>query len=113
MEELYSVYIMTDSSQNITAINSSAFLDDVSNWVQIDEGIGDKYHHAQGHYLEEGLTDENGCYNYKLVSGAITERTDEEKQADLDSVVIAPSAEERLEAAEAAIIELMEVLASV
>lgn len=46
----YIVYVKTDSSGRITAINSSAFLSETDGWVQIDSGVGDKYHHAQGNY---------------------------------------------------------------
>lgn len=79
----YIVYVKTDSESRITAIDSSAFLTDLTGWIQIDEGTGDKYHHAQGNYLEKGLMDENGCYNYKLVDGAAVERTDEDKASEL------------------------------
>ena len=83
MEDNYIVYAKTDLESRIIAIDSSAFLTDFTDWVQIDEGIGDKYHHAQGNYLENGLMEENGVYNYKLVGGAPVERTEEEKQAEL------------------------------
>ena len=81
----YIVYIKTDTENRIISINSSAFLFDTTGWTQIDEGIGDKFHHAQGNYLEKGLMDDNGCYNYKLVSGVVVERTQEEKQAEIDA----------------------------
>ena len=77
MEE-YIVYVRTDSDGIITDINSSAFISGTS-WVEIDRGEGDKYHHAQGHYLEHGLADEDGIYNYKLVGGVPVLRSDEEK----------------------------------
>lgn len=85
MENEYIVYVQTNSSGIITAINSSAFLADLSGWMQVDEGEGDKFHHAQGSYLEKGLMDENGCYNYKLVDGIVVERTTEEKQPEITS----------------------------
>ena len=72
------VYVKTDSDGVITAINSSAFVNGVG-WVEIDRGVGDRFHHAQGHYLEYGLADEDGIYNYKLVSGIPVLRTDEDK----------------------------------
>lgn len=74
----YIVYVKTDSDGVITAINSSAFVDGAS-WIEIDRGEGDKYHHAQGNYLERGLADEDGIYNYKLVGGVPVLRSDEEK----------------------------------
>ena len=80
MEE-YIVYVRTDESGVIIAINSSAFVDG-EGWTEIDRGRGDRCHHAQGHYLPGDLMDENGVYNYKLVDGAVTERTEEEREAD-------------------------------
>lgn len=73
--ENYQVYVKLDAERNIIAVNSSAFLEDTTDWFAVDEGSGDKYHHAQGHYLEKGLFDEEGCCNYKLVEAILTERT--------------------------------------
>ncbi len=86
MEETYRVYIKTDKNHNITDINSSAFLDGVDGWVEIDSGTGDKYHHAQGNYFDKPLTDENGLYNYKLVDGNIAERTEADKAPELSRI---------------------------
>ena len=82
MEETYKVYIQTDSSGGITAVNSSAFLSDTSGWTQIDEGSGDKYHHAQGNYFDKSAITGKGIYRYKLVDGAVVEKTDEEITAE-------------------------------
>lgn len=79
----YMVYLQTDTNGTITAINSSAFLNDITGWTKIDEGVGDKYHHAQNNYLENGLTDSNGYYNYELVNSVITLKSDAEKQPTL------------------------------
>lgn len=86
MEELinvYKVYIRTDDSNRVTAVNSSAFLFDPTGWTEIDEGAGDNYHHAQGNYLPLGLTDGNGSYNYNYENGTLIERTAEEKSTEL------------------------------
>lgn len=80
------VYAKTNENGIITSINSSAFLSDTSSWAEIDEGEGDKYHHAQNHYLPDGLMDENGIFNYKLVNGKPMLRTAEEKAPDLERV---------------------------
>lgn len=82
----YKVYVKMDLNHIITSINSSAFLSDVTDWIEIDEGEGDKYHHAQNHYLPAGLTDENGIFNYKLVDGKPELRTDEEKAPELERI---------------------------
>lgn len=79
----YKVYVKTDADGVITAVNSSAFLSDTTGWMEIDEGTGDRYHHAQGNYLERGLTDENGIYNYMLIGGKAVERSEEHKAADV------------------------------
>lgn len=81
----YKVYIKTDENNNVTAVNSSAFLFDTTGWIEIDEGTGDKYHHAQGNYLPLGLTTDDGIYQYKYTDGELQERTPEEIQADRDA----------------------------
>lgn len=88
-ENSYKVYAKIDDNGIITAINSSAFLTDTTNWTEIDEGEGDKYHHAQNNYLSVGLTDENGIFNYKLVDGKLMLRTAEEKTPELERVTTA------------------------
>ena len=83
-ENTYKVYVKTNESGVITAINSSAFLTDTSGWTEIDEGSGDKFHHAQNHYLPAGLTCENEIFNYKLTDGKPELRTTEEKAPELE-----------------------------
>jgi len=75
----YIVYIQIDSTNVVTDINSSAFLTDTNRWIEIDHGIGDKYHHAQSNYLDHGLYDENGIYNYKYINNELVLRTNEDK----------------------------------
>lgn len=69
----YLVYVKTDDAGRITAVNSSAFLPDASGWTQIDEGYGDRFHHAQGNYLPGPLMDERGVYRYKLAETSSAE----------------------------------------
>lgn len=90
IETTYKVYVKTDADGIITAVNSSAFLPNViveaDKWTEIDDGTGDRYHHAQGHYLDEPLTDENGIYNYLLIDGKPVMRSEEHKQPELDRI---------------------------
>lgn len=79
----YGVYVQTDTEGRITAINSDAFLTTLTGWEKIDEGYGDKHHHAQGNYLPGPLMDVQGLFRYKLVEGAPVERTPDELAADL------------------------------
>ena len=73
------VYIQTDTNKTVTAINSSIFLQDITGWTEIDEGNGDKYAHAQSQYLEKGLIDEKGRFNYKYDT-ELVELTEAEKE---------------------------------
>lgn len=91
MDEItYKVYIRIDDSNRVTAINSSAFLTDLTGWIEIDEGFGDPYHHAQGNYLPLGLTTDDGIYLYKYADGTVQERTVDEIQADRNAIPPAP-----------------------
>ena len=92
----YIVYVKVDESNRITAINSSAFLADVTGWTEIDSGYGDKYHHAQGNYFDKSLCDERGICRYKLVNGRTVERTQEEMDADYVPPEVKPTDAERI-----------------
>ena len=96
----YIVYIKTDDTNRITAIDSSAFLSDTTGWTEIDSGYGDRYHHAQGNYLPGPLTDNRGVYRYKLVNGRPVERTQEEMDADYTPMEIKLTTEQRVDALE-------------
>ena len=74
----YRVYVKTNENSYITAVNSSAFLEDAAGWREIDSGIGDKYHHAQGNYFPLPILTEGGAYRYKLADDEVQECTPEE-----------------------------------
>lgn len=81
MPDPYHVYVQTDEAGWITAVNSSAFVS--SDWgTEIDSGLGDKYHHAQGNYFPQPIYTEDGIPRYKLEEGEAVERTEEEIEAD-------------------------------
>ena len=107
------VYIKTDSKNRITGINSELFIDDVSGWTEIDSGDGDKFAHAQGNYLPLPLIDENGCYRYKFENGEISERSADEMAADMPAPEYSVSTEQRLEAMENAVEEIINILMEV
>lgn len=96
----YIVYIKTDDLNRVTAINSSSFLIDTDGWIEIDSGYGDKYHHAQGNYLNKSIMDERGIWRYKLVGVKPVERTQEELDADYVPPEVTPTQEERIAALE-------------
>lgn len=80
MNNEYKVYVSLQDGY-ITSINSEIFLSEreMSTMTEIDQGEGDKYAHAQSQYLEKGLVDEQGRYNYKFVAGKVVEIAEEEK----------------------------------
>ena len=96
----YKVLVRVDDAGRVVEINSSAFVTDTDGWVEIDSGLGDKYHHAQGNYLESPLTDERGLFLYKLESGKAVKRSAAEVEADYKPQPTAPTQEERLAALE-------------
>ena len=93
------VYVKINESNIIIDINSSIFLNNIEGYIQIDEGSGDKYAHAQGNYLEKSLVDESGRFNYKFEDGKILELTDEEKNALFKKPEVAPSKQEEINSA--------------
>lgn len=97
----YIVYVRTDDTERITAVNSSAFLPDTTGWVEIDSGYGDKYHHAQGNYFPQPIMDKRGICRYKLVNGRPVERTQEEMDADYVPPEVKPTDAERISELEA------------
>ena len=107
---MHKVYIKTDDVGRVLAINSDAFLPDLIGWTQIDEGHGDKYHHAQNNYLPMPIMDERGINRYKLVDGKPVERTQEEMDADYVEPEPVPTAEERITALEQENANLKEAL---
>lgn len=97
----FKVFIVVTDTSNIIDVNSDAFLSDTTGWVQIDEGTGDRFHHAQGNYFPAPLYDERGIPRYAYVkdgSPKWRERTPEEMDADYVPPVSQPSAEELLNA---------------
>lgn len=89
------VYIQTDINKIVTTINSSIFLQDITGWIEIDEGNGDKYAHAQSQYLEKGLMDEKGRFNYKYDT-SLVELTEAEKEVLFPPILPVPTEVELL-----------------
>ena len=98
----YIVYVKPNENDYITAVNSSAFMPDTTGWTQIDEGYGDKYHHAQGNYFPQPIITMGGAYRYKLVDGKPVECTAEEIAAQEEALkpVATPTLESRVETLE-------------
>ena len=94
MDNPYIVYAKPNENSYITAVNSSEFLADITGWVEIDRGTGERFHHAQGNYFPLPIITDGGACRYKLVDGAPVECTAEEiaeQEAALEPETPAPA----------------------
>ena len=82
------VYIRIDDKNRVTDIDSEAFISDLSNWIEIDNGEGDKYRLAQTNYLTKLIITDEGLYRYKFINGKIMERSVEEINAEMNQKYI-------------------------
>lgn len=94
------VYILLDEKGRIVRVEGEYSLpSDLTGWVQIDEGYGDRFSMAQSHYLDGGLYTMQGIPRYKYEDGACVLRGEEELAADLAALPApGPSQLDRLEA---------------
>ena len=84
--EKIKVFIKTNENDEITKVASSIFLKDTTDWIEIDEGDGNKYAHAQGNYFDKPLKTRIGSYNYKYVNGEIIEVDNEEIDQEKEEI---------------------------
>lgn len=105
MENSYKVYANVDAQSRVIGLNSSAFLTNLTGWIQIDEGSGDRYHHAQSHYLSPPIRTDDGVLRYKAVPleageeglyPKVVERTAEEIAADAAKIPAPPPSDHEL-----------------
>ena len=98
MDNEYKVYVSLQDGY-ITSINSDIFLseEEISIMTEIDKGKGDKYAHAQSQYLENGLIDEQGRYNYKFVEGKVIEVAEADKPT-IEGPKAVPTEQEKINA---------------
>lgn len=103
MEEMKSkVYIKVDEQSRILRCEGGYTMGniaDLSEWVLIDEGTGDRYNLCQTHYFDGGLYTDDGICRYKYEDGGCSMRTDEEIEADrANRPAPAPTEQEQLRA---------------
>lgn len=82
MKKTYQVFVRADGQGRVVEIASSAYKPNEEGFVRIDEGTGDRFKHAQGNYLPDGLTDERGMARYALSDGKLIRRSQEEMDED-------------------------------
>lgn len=94
-----SVYILTDEQNRITRCDGGYSMPaDLTGWMKIDEGTGDKYNLCQSHYFEGGLYTYDGIPLYTWDGQAVQRRTDAEIEADRAQIPPPPSPVEQLRA---------------
>ena len=90
LQNEYKVYAKLNANKNIIAVNSSAFLENVDEWVIIDSGFGDKYHHAQSNYFDGGIFTYDGIPLCCWDGVQVIKRTEEEIEAERRNIPPAP-----------------------
>ena len=84
MEELKSkVYIQTDTDGRILRCEGGYTTpSDLTDWTEIDEGIGDRYNLCQGNYFDGGLYTMDGICRYVWDGEQCVLRSEDELDAD-------------------------------
>ena len=72
-EQPIKVYVKLNENKEITEVGSSIFIEDITGWIEIDSGFGDKFAHAQNQYFDKPLINDDGGYNYAYVNNEINE----------------------------------------
>ena len=81
------VYIQTDADGRILRCDGGYTTPaDLTGWIEIDEGDGDKYNLCQSHYFEDGLYTEDGIPRYELTGEAAVLRSEDAIEQDRASV---------------------------
>ena len=77
------VYIQIDNQGRILRCDGGYTTPaDLTGWIEIDEGTGDKYNLCQSHYFDGGLYTMDGIPRYCWDVSMAVMRTDEELEAD-------------------------------
>ena len=94
------VYIQTDDQGRILRCEGGYTTPaDLTDWVEIDEGTGDRYNLCQSHYFPGGLYTMDGIPLYKWDGSQVLPRTGEEIEADRAAIPTpdpTPTVEERI-----------------
>lgn len=77
------VYIQTDTAGRILRCDGGYTTpSDLTGWIEIDGGTGDKYNLCQSHYFDGGLYTMDGIPRYRWDGSAVVLRTEEELEED-------------------------------
>lgn len=91
------VYIQTDAEGRILRCEGGYTTPaDLTGWIKIDEGAGDRYNLCQSHYFDGGLYTRDGIPRYKWDGTQAVERTEEEMEADRAALPTPPPTTEEI-----------------
>lgn len=95
MEDYISkVYIQTDSQGRILRCDGGYTAPaDLTGWIEIDKGTGDRYNLCQTTYFVGGLASDDGIPLYRWDGTQVVERTPEEIEADRAEIPAPPPSE--------------------
>ena len=84
MDELQSkVYIQTDADGRILRCEGGYTAPaDLTGWLEIDDGTGDRYNLCQSHYFDDGLYTVDGIPRYKWDGSKAILRSEDELEHD-------------------------------
>ena len=109
MDEMKSkVYIRIDSDNRINACDGGytiGNITDFSEWILIDEGIGDRYNLCQNSYFDKPIYEDHGIPVFKFENGIVLERTQAEIDADI-AALPAPEPQPTVAELQAKVVEL-------
>lgn len=81
------VYIQTDTDGRILRCDGGYTTPaDLTGWIEIDEGTGDKYNLCQSHYFDGGLYTEDDIHRYEWTGEAAVLRNADAIEQDKASV---------------------------
>ena len=81
------VYIQTDTEGRILRCEGGYTTPaDLTDWIEIDEGTGDKYNLCQSHYFDCGLYTMDGIHRYRWDGSKAILRSEEESETDRSAI---------------------------
>lgn len=89
MENKSKVYILIDSQNRILRCEGGYTISNIQNldeWVLIDEGIGDRYNLCQSHYFEDGLYTEDRICRYIYENNSYALRPNKDIETDRSEI---------------------------
>lgn len=81
------VYIQIDTEGRILRCDGGYTTpSDLTGWIEIDEGTGDRYNLCQSNYFDGGLYTIDGIPRYRWDGEKAVLRSEDELEADLDAI---------------------------